>query len=58
MASLENIHKSNSIWTEHVLFRNIYAYMYQKTMKEETVNLRESEGHVGKLSGKKGKGEM
>ena len=36
----------------------IYAYMYQKTMKEETVNLRESEGHVGKLSGKKGKGEM
>lgn len=36
----------------------MYVHSYQNTMKKETVNLKESGGHMGKLGGKKGRGEM
>lgn len=58
MVSPENIRESNIIWTEQVIFRNMYVHSYQNTMKKETVNLKKSGGYMGKLGGKKGRGEM
>jgi hypothetical protein len=32
MSNLENIHTSNIIWTEQIVFRNIYVHVYTYTM--------------------------
>lgn len=53
MFSPENIHTSNSIQTEQVIFRNTYEYPYTHSMaisKEEAMNLKVSgEGNMGEF---------
>lgn len=60
----ENIHRSNIIQTEQVIFRNVYVYSYTHVHvrisgEKEAMNLKESgEGYLEELGGSKWKGEM
>ena len=64
MVSPENIHTSNIIQTEHIIFRNIfvytYSYMHITTISEKRGHEFEREqGRVyGKIGEDKGKGEI
>lgn len=62
MFSPENLHAGNIIWTEHLIFRNIYVYSktYMHTIiidKKEAMNLKGSWGRIyERLGEKRGRG--
>lgn len=54
----KKIYTINSIQTKHVIFKTIYLYTYMHvtTMDKEYVILKDKEGFMGGLGGRKGKG--
>lgn len=58
MVSPENIHTSNIIWAEQVIFRDICVYTTTLSEKEAKILKKNMEGYKETSGGRKGKGEM